>query len=153
MEPNFFQRQINRLTEQFGKGAYGTERAHIIWKAVKDLPDAWMEGVVDRFIGESRHAPLLPEFREEIAKERERNRSRERNSPKYDWSAFASCSYCYGTGTFLALHREHAGFWAFRCHCEHGMRDPRQLIPQFKAEHAKDFVWMDGKPFLAGRPA
>lgn len=68
----FFMRQVDRLTSTFGKNAYGEERVLLIWREIKDLSDNWAEATVDKLIGEHRYAPLLPEFREEISKERER---------------------------------------------------------------------------------
>lgn len=67
-----FTQQLNRVASTFGKNAYGDERIQLIWREVKDLSSNWMVKTVDRFIGECRHAPLMPEFREEISKERER---------------------------------------------------------------------------------
>jgi hypothetical protein len=67
-----FTLQMNRIASTFGKNAYGDERVQIIWREVKDFSTEWMIKTVDRFIGELRQAPLMPEFREEIAREREK---------------------------------------------------------------------------------
>ena len=72
MTPQHFQTQIERLRNQFGKQTYSQERATLLWSEVRDLPDDWFTFVVNRFIGECRQPPLLPEFREEVTKERER---------------------------------------------------------------------------------
>jgi hypothetical protein len=67
-----FDLQVNRLKDCFGDRSYSDERVKVIWKEVKDLNGKWFSRVVDRFIGEERQAPLMPQFREEIAIERER---------------------------------------------------------------------------------
>jgi hypothetical protein len=67
-----FTQQMNRIASTYGKNTYGDERVQIIWREVKDFSSEWMIKTVDRFIGELRQAPLMPEFREEIAKEREK---------------------------------------------------------------------------------
>lgn len=72
MEFNFFKGQMNRLTETFGNMHYKEERIKLIWKEVQDLSSTWMIKSVDEFIGNLRQAPLMTEFREQIAKERER---------------------------------------------------------------------------------
>lgn len=72
MNQSNFTRQMDRLCETFGATKYKSERIALIWKEIKDLSDEWFRGVIDKFIGECSQPPLLPEFREEIAKERER---------------------------------------------------------------------------------
>lgn len=78
MSPVEFQTQMNRLSETFGKQAYGTERAGLIWREVKDFSGAWLERTVDDFIGAMRHAPLLPDFANAVSAERERTWKREK---------------------------------------------------------------------------
>jgi hypothetical protein len=72
MTPQHFQRQMTRLSETFGKQAYGQERVQLLWREVGQLSDEWMTSVTDDFIGGCRQAPLLAEFRERAAIERER---------------------------------------------------------------------------------
>lgn len=67
-----FQVQMSRLIDQFGKHSYGTERVALVWEEVKEFNPQWFKKTVDKFIGEFRNAPLMPDFREEISKERER---------------------------------------------------------------------------------
>ena len=72
MNQGQFDQQIQRLVNNFGKTAYSSERAILLWREVSTLSASWLNLTVDKFIGELKHAPLLPEFREEISKERER---------------------------------------------------------------------------------
>ncbi len=67
-----FQTHMGRLIEQFGKASYSQARVELIWGEVQNLDSFWWKITVNRFLGESRHAPLMPEIREAIAKERER---------------------------------------------------------------------------------
>lgn len=78
MTQNDFQVQMNRLTETFGKAAYGTERLKLIWLELRDFDVSWFERVVSRFIGDSRQAPMLTDFRELASRERERAREGEK---------------------------------------------------------------------------
>jgi hypothetical protein len=72
MDFDFFSRQMSRLSDTFGGNHYKDERIKIIWGNVKDLSHGWFSNVVNYFIGNSRQAPLMPEFNDEISKERER---------------------------------------------------------------------------------
>jgi len=88
-----FQIQMNHLSENFGKAAYGTERVRLLWREVGSFSAAWFEGVVSKMIGESRYAPLLPEFREACAKEREKNWVAEKRENESDAKAYWMSSY------------------------------------------------------------
>lgn len=72
MSAAHFQGQMERLVRVFGKNAYPPERAQIIWREVSNLSNEWFTKIADEFIGNCKYAPLMPEFREEIGKERER---------------------------------------------------------------------------------
>lgn len=65
-----FQLQMGRLERQFGK--FGTERATLLWREVKEFSELWLAKVIDGLIGDCRQTPLVSDFREEIARERER---------------------------------------------------------------------------------
>lgn len=62
--------QIDRLIKTFGKAPYPEERSLMIFSEISDLPIQWMIRTVDHFIGCSRSAPLLPEFKSEADKHR-----------------------------------------------------------------------------------
>lgn len=79
-----FAAQMARLSETFGKAAYGNERVRLIWKEVRDLPDPWFQKQVDDWIGGLRTAPLLPEIRTSISIERERSWGRQKANHKED---------------------------------------------------------------------
>lgn len=140
-----FQYQIRRLQEQFGNQNYSQERIKLIWREVKDIEPFWFEKTVDRFIGECRQAPLLPEFRDAIAVLRETHRPKQSFGPA-NIETVSSCSNCKGNGIFVCGLKEASGLWAFRCHCSLGERDQRKLIPQFKREHLdQGFYYIDVK--------
>lgn len=145
MNQNEFNTQMNRLVSQFGKAAYGVERTTLIWREVRDLPPEWFAGVVDEFLGSSRQAPLIPEFRDVAASERERMRGREQQERLAEvWNLNPRCDYCRDNGVYVCVRTDGgAGFYGFRCHCERGSSDPRRAIPQLKADHAKQFVYFD----------
>lgn len=85
-----FKHQMNRLADTFGANQYKTERVQVIWKAVKDLSDAWLTKTVDYFVGYFRQAPLMQEFEEEISKERERLYRLERETEEREAKQFMS---------------------------------------------------------------
>lgn len=93
MNRQLFQRQMERLAETFGAAHYRHERIEIIWREVKDLPDAWFTKTVDKFIGECATAPLMPKFREEIANERERNWNSVKEQERKETQQFLRDSY------------------------------------------------------------
>lgn len=72
MNDQFFQTQINRLSETFGGQHYKRERVELIWRELKTFSNEWLSKLIDNFIGSYRQAPLVPEFREAASIERER---------------------------------------------------------------------------------
>lgn len=87
MTESFFQMQLRRLTTNW-PNTYNSERSALLWREVKDFSDEWFARLVDRFIGELRQPPLMPEFREAISAERERNWSREKAQHARDAKEF-----------------------------------------------------------------
>lgn len=73
MNPNHFQKQIDRLSAQFGAQHYKAERVKLYWRKFQYFSDSWMERSVNKFIEYSRVAPLMQEFEAEMALEREKN--------------------------------------------------------------------------------
>lgn len=88
-----FTTQLNRLAETFGKAAYGTERARLIWFEVKDLDATWFMRSVDELIGTMRQAPLMTEFREKVSIERERLWKIEKDRNAREAKAFMRASF------------------------------------------------------------
>lgn len=83
-----FDTQINRLKDVFGDRHYPDERVKLLWRAVSDYPGKWFSKTVDKFIGECRQPPLLPEFRTEVAIERERSWGKEKEVHAKDAKQF-----------------------------------------------------------------
>lgn len=77
-----FATQVDRLRERFGRQTYSQEFVKLLWREFEQLPDPWLIKTVDRFIGDSRHAPLMPEFREQAAVWREQNAVRDKQAFK-----------------------------------------------------------------------
>lgn len=130
MDRTHFLLQVKRLHNTYGPKSYNEERGELLWREVQDLSNYWMTKAVDLFVGSHRQAPLLPEFREEIAKERERL-WREKKSKKgevdFDCAiANYSCDDCRGTGMYLDQDN-----YAFRCHCPAG-EDRGDQIPRLR---------------------
>lgn len=73
-----FQIQMNRLIGTYGKANYNEDRSSLIFQEVKDFDLPWFKKLVDKFIGENKFAPLVPEFREACIDERETSWSKEK---------------------------------------------------------------------------
>lgn len=83
-----FAPQISRLSETFGKTAYGNERVRLIWREVETFRMPWFRDLVDAMIGTFRQAPLVPDFREAGLRERERiwqENKREESKQVKEW--------------------------------------------------------------------
>lgn len=89
MSPSEFNVEMNRLVSQFGKAAYSPERANIIWNEVRSVEGRVFKRIVDELIGNSRYAPLISDFREKLALDRERswgNEKKQYAQDAYDWA-------------------------------------------------------------------
>jgi hypothetical protein len=142
MNREHFQMQLVRLSGRWPR-AHPPEFITLLWREVKDLPEEWFTRTVDELIGSCRMAPLMPEFREFISVELEKQWSRQKQEPQKQWNPNPSCEFCRDNGVYVCKRDEHEGLWAFRCHCSKGMNDPRKAIPQFKADHAKEFTFYE----------
>lgn len=143
-----FQLQMDRLGQTFGANHYKPDRTMIIWKEFRDLPEGWMRATVDRFIGEMRQAPLLAEFRTALVMDRDRGRAPGGVAlkPEVDPSRI-KCFFCGDNGVYIALHCETRDPFAFRCHCDRGLADPRVAIPHFKLPHRGVYEWVNPGTF------
>jgi len=139
MTAEHFQSQIQRLSNVFG-GAYKTERTQLIWREMQNLPEDSFSRIVDRLIAECRQAPLLPEFREFAAAEREKLwAKRKSNVVNLPSRVSASCSTCKDTGTILARRKDDCTPWAFKCVCGVGRNNPR-AFPEWLPSHELEVV-------------
>lgn len=93
MTPAEFQRQMNRLVDQFGKSTYGTERCTLIWREIQDFSGMWWEKTVDKFLLTCRQAPLMDELASEIGAERERLYKQQKKQHEQDAKDFYSGAY------------------------------------------------------------
>ena len=67
-----FNAEMGRLIQQYGVASYSEARIKVIANEVKDFDVKWWRKAVDKFLGECRYAPLIPDIREAAALERER---------------------------------------------------------------------------------
>lgn len=140
MTESEFNAQMNRLTAQFGKSFYTTERQVLIWDAVGTLDGFTFRRIVDKLIGECRQAPLVPEIREHVARERERLWSSTKRDPmQYPTGRGVLCPQCKDSGALLALPKDgKSGPYAFKCLCDSGLSDGRKF-PSWPPRDADDF--------------
>jgi hypothetical protein len=126
-----FQREMDRLASNF-RNAYSPARQELIAKEVKDLSAPWWKRTVDRFIGEFRQAPLLPEIREAIAGERERLWDLQKKVPLnqiWEGTKIVNCGRCFDTGHVLARRIGEKTPFAFICDCEFGRKCRDNMPP------------------------
>lgn len=125
MTAEFFQRQMERLSNVFG-GAYKTERTQLIWKEMAALPEDAFERVVNKLIGECRQAPMIQDFREAASVEREKIWQRRKDIPLMEQIRdFDKCPSCGGQGVVLARRKDDQTPWAFKCGCPSARNDGR----------------------------
>jgi len=148
MNPMEFDIQMGRLRNVFGDKNYPDERTKLIWSEVRDLPQYYFAKLCDRFIGDSRQAPILNDFRTEAYQFRLHAKPAKTVEP---WKVVnPGCDTCFDTGVFLARSKTNPGPWAFRCACSKGVNDPRKAIPHFTESHRAEFVWADPREFKGG---
>lgn len=73
-----FAQQFDRLAKVYGAQHYPDERLLLIWSQVQSFGVDWLRRTVDHLIGSMRHPPLLPDFSEAIAIEREKHWERQK---------------------------------------------------------------------------
>lgn len=134
-----FQREMDRLVDQWPR-AYSGSRMEVIAREVADQTAAWWKRTVDRFLGERKDAPLLPEIRDVVARDRERSWTSQKSVP---WKEFIanpfSCSRCGGSGVIRARligHEPGLYTYAFSCECEYGRKDRRGFPSWERADHS-----------------
>ncbi len=131
MDRKSFATQMLRLESCFGnqhREVYNKDRGELIWREVNQLSDEWMIRVTDYFVGECERPPLMPQFREQISKERERLWVIQKSQKMVLAENISQylCGDCDNTGR---VWREGA---VFICHCDHGSRRPEKY-PRIKS--------------------
>jgi hypothetical protein len=120
MDKKHFYSEMKKIAETFGTKTYGDVRVELIWAEVQMLSNEWMSKVANYFIGYHRQAPLLTEFKEEIAKENERQwKLRKEQTIDFQSSDVDKyfCVDCMNTGLVFG-----ADNYMFKCHCAHGSK-------------------------------
>lgn len=93
---------MQRLVSQFGSQFYSEERIKLFYNEVSSLDAASWRAIVDRFIAEFRHAPILPEIREAISLEREKRWATEKRQHQKDAEDFFHTRYSNGEKGHIA---------------------------------------------------
>jgi hypothetical protein len=136
-----FNSQMQRLITNFGRTAYSQERSTLIWRETQAIEGPLFERIVDRLIGECRQAPLLPEIRDAVGREKSRLWEREKTSHHAQSAQvipLVRCRMCEDTGVIRALAKgESFGFYAFKCCCEKAKSDPRRFPEWLSADPAR----------------
>lgn len=88
-----FDIEMSRLRKTFAATAYGEERTKLIWQEVSWLPIATFRKMVDIFIGSFKSAPLIPDFRDMMAKVRAEAYEANRVQHKKDADDFWAGTY------------------------------------------------------------
>ena len=94
MNQGIFNHQISRLKDTYGDRVIADERVKLIWKEIPDqFSDYWFVSTIDAMISCLRQAPMVSDFREAIAKERERLWSLEKREHEANAQEFWHSSY------------------------------------------------------------
>ena len=84
MTESEFSKGMSRLINTYRQDSYPAERVKLIFKEVSGLRvDLWNK-IVDRMIGDNAFAPMLPQIREALAKEREQDVNQQKFAHKAD---------------------------------------------------------------------
>ena len=97
-----FKMHLQKLTNQFGAHVYSEDRVRLIFREVSFLPVSSWEKIVDKFLAESRIAPLLPEIREAIAIQREKLYAEEKARHQKDAEEFFASSLSNDEKSYLS---------------------------------------------------
>jgi hypothetical protein len=71
MKPSKFKSEMDVIKRNFENGNYTKDRIQLIWEAVRDMSDDWMERTVRHFVGNSLRPPVVSDFEERIEREYE----------------------------------------------------------------------------------
>lgn len=148
MERHEFESQIERLKNTFGDRPFADERIKLILTAVKGMSGEWFRYLTDAMIisRSTSNAPLPKDFAEAVSDELQQYREEKRKDSVTAWEDLNyKCDYCRDTGVYLCTSNAQAGLWAFRCHCEKGLSDPRKQIPYYKSTHGAEFTYYEAK--------
>jgi hypothetical protein len=87
-----FEKQVNRLRDNYGDRYFSDEKLRIFFNEVKTFSSSWFEQAVTKVIATKNMAPTISDFWEEIAKERERvyaiQKSQNSRDAKEGWNNF-----------------------------------------------------------------
>lgn len=121
MQRTEFENQISRLEATFGK--IPPDRLGLIWNAVKNKGQAWMDSAVNNFIGNMRSQPLLKDF---LARMEDEDDSQKKLPMPSRVPEVTNCPECSGAGyTFFSDSKGYR--FIARCYCASGAAKPSTL--------------------------
>lgn len=93
MEQHEFNHEFKRLVQVFGDKAFPSERVNIIWKEVKSISHPAFEKMINFFVGEFRHPPVLSDFLKFMSQLREQAVFRDKEQLRQDSRDFWAGTY------------------------------------------------------------
>lgn len=93
MRETDFQKEMNRLVEQFGKNSYSPARLQLLWQEVHEFEAIWWARTINQLLLTCRQAPLYPEFADFISRERERQYQFQKKEHQQDAKDFYTGTY------------------------------------------------------------
>lgn len=130
MDKIFFEMQIQRLKTTFGDRPYSEPRVELIWKKFHIIDNSVFELAVNNLISNSRYAPLVYDFDQELAgqmTDAKQNRIDKITQGKH-------CHACNNTGRVSVQQDTKYAPYSYRCHCTIG----RTLYPNFPLAPAQN---------------
>ena len=129
IDQNFFSGEAGKLIQQFGDKNMSGHKLGLIYKAIRKLDPVELVSIIDDFIGNSKFAPTLDDFRDKsrgylISKAKENT---------------VDCKYCHGSGQIVVRKiTGEVGEYGFACTCVNGSRFP--ALPPFRDSYKKEFT-------------
>jgi hypothetical protein len=127
MTPGCFLSQMAKLRTEFGAKAFTPGKEELVSKAVRSLPDASFEKIVNHFVATFRAAPLPRDFFEAAMKERAHLGHPKDTAPRKE----IVCKWCVDGGVIEVLHKESGEEYFARCGCTSGENSIHTNLKRF----------------------
>lgn len=124
MKHDDFLREIERLSNVYGKNKYPKERADAIYSLVGFIDADEFRNQVTQFIGQSDKAPMLSDFQEAF---RSKLHDRKEQLKEQFVKDLSDCLHCGNSGVLSLICKTTGNSFSFQCNCPRG----KMLYPNF----------------------
>lgn len=113
LDRSFFTDEMVKLQEQFSRSSFSPRKSDLIYLAIRHLDERQFANVIDFFIGDSKFAPNVQDF-----KDRARAFKNQVKKEPTD------CTICGGWGAVSCYYKKTGVNYAFACTCRNGYDYP-----------------------------